>query len=568
MRSICVTAEARFASLLVSPKLPLFLALLAVILTLPSLWVGLQFDDYLLEQSVRESSSPVSAINEMFIFMNGNAQQAHENMNVGTYPWFAVPEGRNAFWRPLSALTHWVDFRFWSHLPVLMHVENILWFALCVFLVTLLYREILPAPAAGLAALFFAVDDAHGYAVGWISNRNVLMAFSFGMLSLLLYHRYMQKAGRHKTISLIGSAAFLALSIFSAEAGMAVAGYLAAYVFVFHRSSPRKWLTLFPHLLVFCGWGYFYRLGNYGGWGTSYIDPVQEMIPFLLAVIERAPVLWLGLLSYPPAELYPFMTNLVIKILWQGAGVILLVFWGIKTYPLVRQNENLQFLLAGAIFSTLLICSSLPANRLLFFVGFGIFAVLAVFLLNVNAHVWVKRPLWFVHLFLATLLLPIMSMSPKLFGNIESAVLSAPVKPTVIIVAAPSAFHADFFRLIRTRYGAESPDRVWYLGSGVSLLQISRPSEKVLVIHAPTGYISGFDSVFRGAGHPMSEGEFVQLNGLQVTVQSLTRDGRPALVTFEFSEPLESQEYQWLIWESNRLVEWQPPEIGRRVEVR
>jgi hypothetical protein len=106
------------------------------------------------------------------------------------------------------------------------------------------------------------------------------------------------------------------------------------------------------------------------------------------------------------------------------------------------------------------------------------------------------------------------------------------------------------------------------LGSGVSLLQISRPSEKVLVIHAPAGYISGFDSVFRGAGHPMSEGEFVQLNGLQVTVQSLTRDGRPALVTFEFSEPLESQEYQWLIWESNRLVEWQPPEIGRRVEVR
>lgn len=568
MRSTHTTAAARFASLLISPKLPQVLALLAVILTLPSLWVGLQFDDYLLEQSVRGSSSPVSAVNEMFIFMKGDVQHAHENMEAGIYPWFALPEGKNAFWRPLSALTHWVDFRFWPHLPVLMHVENILWFALCVFLAALLYREFLPAPAAGLAALFFAVDDGHGYTVGWISNRNVLMAFVFGMLSLWLYHRYMQDAVRNKIILLIGGVACFALSILSAEAGIAVVGYLVAYVWVFHKSLPKNWLALLPHLLVFGIWGYFYRLGDFGGWGTSYIDPLQETLPFLLAVIERAPVLWLGLLLCPPAELYPFMTNLGIKFLWVCAGMGLLVFLGIKLYPLIRQNKNLQFLLAGAGFSILLSCSSLPANRLLFFGGFGGFAVLAVCLLNTTELSWIKRPLWFVHLYLAVVLLPVMSYSPRLYGNIEPAILSAPVRSVVVIVSAPSAFHADFFGLIRTRYGAESPERIWYLGSGLSPMIVDRPSERVLVINVPAGYISGFDSVFRGGDHPMLKGQTVDLNGLQITVQEVTRDGRPAVVRFEFSEPLESQDYQWLIWESNRLVGWQPPEMGHHVEVR
>ncbi len=560
MKTISVI-KGRFDSFLISPHLPFILALLAIFLTLPSLWVGLQFDDYLLEQSVLEAPDAVTAINDMFIFMDGDAQQAKKYMEVGTYPWFTLPEGKNAFWRPLSALTHWLDFQFFPNQPALMHVQNILWFALCVYLAALLYREFLPAPVAGLAALLFAVDDAHGYAVGWISNRNVLMAFAFGLLSLLLYHRYLL---HRKMTLLIGSAACFALSILSAEAGLAVAGYLAAYVLVFHKD----WRTLLPHVLVFGFWAYFYRLGGFGGWGTSYIDPVQEFLPFLQALMERVPVLWVGLFAYPPAELYPFLTHAWLKYLWVGAGVGLIGFLGMKFQPLIKQDKNLQFLLLGTVFSILLNGSSLPANRLLFFAGFGGFAVLAPFLLNVTERYWIKRPSWFVHLYLAVILLPVMSYSPKLYGDIEPAILSAPIKPTVVIVSAPSAFHADFFTLIRARYGAETPERVWYLGAGLSSMTVYRVDENTLVVNAPDGYISGFDAVFRGMGHPMFEGEVIDLNGLQVTVEELSRDFHPTTVTFKFAEPLQSEEYQWLIWESNRLVEWQIPAIGQTVELR
>jgi len=567
MRKTFDAVWGRFVLLLTLPRLPFVLALFAAVLTLPSLWVGLQFDDYLLEQSVREAPSLVSAIDNMFVFMDGDTQQAQMNIEDGTYPWFALPEGKVAFWRPLSALTHWVDFQVFPQSPVWMHLQNILWFGLGVYLVAIVYREFLPAPVAGLAALFFAIDDAHGYAVGWISNRNVLIAFAFGMLSLLLYHRYFKNSGNKKLFLLFGSAICFSLTILSAEAGIAIVGYLLAYCWFLLKSSKWKWLTLIPHLFVFIIWMTFYRMGSYGGWGTSYIDPVRELIPFLLAAFERLPVLTLGFFLYPPAELYPFVTDIWLKYLWVSAGFGLTVFLGLKIYRTIRKNQNLKFLLVGAVFSLHLIGSSLPANRLLFFVGMGGFAALASFLMDGNVQIWVKMPLYVVHLCLAALLLPIMAYSPRLFGEIEPAILSAPIKPTVIIISAPSAFHADFFRLIRSRYGEETPERVWNLGASLSSMTVYRQSENTLVINASNGYISGFDTVFRGSAHPMLKGQIVHLNGLQVTVQAVTPDGRPAMVRFEFAEPLQSAEYQWLIWKSNRLIKWNVPEIGQSVHV-
>ncbi|MFN8435470.1 MAG: hypothetical protein U0V18_15705 [Anaerolineales bacterium] len=567
MKTSFSAVQKRFDLLLVSPRLPFTLALLASLLTIPSLWVGLQFDDYLLEKSVQEAPTLVSAMNKMFIFMDGDVEYAQKNMEDGTYPWFALPEGKVAFWRPLSALTHWVDFYFFPNQPILMHLQNILWFALSVFLVAIFYREFLPAPVAGLAALFFTIDDAHGYAVGWISNRNVLIASVLGVLSLLLYHRSLQTLGSRKLFLWLGSIFCFSLTLLSAEAGMAIVGYFLAYLLFHPKPSKRTWGMLFPHLLVFIMWITFYRTGNFGGWGTSYIDPVREWKPFLLAVIERIPVLGLGFFAYPPAELFPFITTASIKYLWAGTALGLMLLLARSFYPIVRQNKNLQFLLAGAGFSLFLIGSSLPANRLLFFMGMGGFAVLASYLMDVNEHGWLKRPLWFIHLFAAIVLLPIMAYSPKLFGNIEPTILSASIKPTVIVISAPSAFHTDFFRLIRSRYGAESPERVWNLGASLSSMMVYRQSENTLVIKASNGYISGFDTVFRGSAHPLQKRQVINLGDLQITVQDLTPDGRPATVVFEFAEPLQNDDYQWLIWESNRLVEWDVPDIGQSIQI-
>lgn len=539
-----------------SPRLPFFLSLLVLLLTLPSLWVGLQFDDYLLERTLLTAPDRTTALNRAFVFLDGNPLQTQAQMETGELPWWTLPEGRVAFWRPLSALTHWLDFRLWELDPFWMHAQNLLWFGLGVWLAARLYREFLPAPLAGLAALLFAVDDAHGYAVGWLSNRNALLALGFGLLTLLAHHRW-----RTNRIPLWGAAASVsfALGLLSAEAGIAALGYLAAYL-LFLDEAPlcRKWITLLPYLGILLAWSGFYRYGGYGGWGTAYLDPAWEPLVYLWAVVERAPVLWLAQLAYPPAELYPFVTGLWLKTVWWGAGLIGMAGFVWLCLPLLKRDRSLRFWLAGAGLSTLPVCASLPANRLLFFIGLGVFPLLAAWLMDGKSS-GLKRLAWGLHLGLALLLLPFTAYSPKAFGNIETAVLEAPVRPTVVVISAPSAFHADYFRLLRARAGAEIPERVWYLGAGLAPVSIFRQEAQTLVVTAEAGYLSGFETVFRGDAHPLREGESISLNGLQVTVQALNWEGRPRIVRFEFSQPLESDEIQWLTWENGAFVLWQPP---------
>ncbi|HNO94416.1 MAG TPA: hypothetical protein PKJ84_09605, partial [Anaerolineales bacterium] len=100
-----------------------------------------------------------------------------------------------------------------------------------------------------------------------------------------------------------------------------------------------------------------------------------------------------------------------------------------------------------------------------------------------------------------------------------------------------------------------------------SSMMVYRQSENTLVIKASNGYISGFDTVFRGSAHPLQKRQVINLGDLQITVQDLTPDGRPATVVFEFAEPLQNDDYQWLIWESNRLVEWDVPDIGQSIQI-
>ncbi|MBI5295926.1 MAG: hypothetical protein HY869_10650 [Chloroflexi bacterium] len=101
----------------------------------------------------------------------------------------------------------------------------------------------------------------------------------------------------------------------------------------------------------------------------------------------------------------------------------------------------------------------------------------------------------------------------------------------------------------------------------MSPLSVYRQDETTLVVTARDGYISGFDSVFRGGAHPMLRGESVWLNGMQATVRGVTWDGRPSLVEFRFAEPLENPNYQWLVWGADVLLVWRIPNVGETVSV-
>ena len=49
-------------------------------------------------------------------------------MEHGLGVWWAAPNFKIAFWRPLSALTHAIDLALWPKSAALMHLQTVGWF--------------------------------------------------------------------------------------------------------------------------------------------------------------------------------------------------------------------------------------------------------------------------------------------------------------------------------------------------------------------------------------------------------------------------------------------------------
>lgn len=537
-------------------------------LVLPSLGAGLQLDDYLLRSTIHAAPDTGTAINHLFVFMDGDARHARQLMDSGAFPWWALPEGQVAFWRPLAALTHWLDFRGWPTALALMHAQNILWFGALIFAVAAFYRQLIPnAWVAGLAALLYAVDDAHGFAVGWLSNRNALMATFFGVLALSAHHRWRRASGR---VGALVSPLLLAFGLLSAEAALATLAYLIAYALFLERGPTlKRILSLLPYAFVILLWRLAYQRLGFSAWGTAYVDPARESLRYLQALIERGPILMLAQWATPPAELYPYLGGDAARLWWWVAlaGLIALT---LGVLPLLRRDATARFWALGMSLSVLPSASSLPANRLLFFVGLGAMGLLAQWLASRQLPSFVFHLFVGLHLILAPLLLPFTAFSPAWLGNIEPSLNSLPTdnnfaSQTAVIVNAPGFFHTSYLADVRAFNGLPVPVRVRYLAPGLAATRLTRADSRTLVVHPTGGYLTGFDTVFRGDGQPLQLNELIELAGMTITIVEVTPDHRPATVSFQFETPLEDQSLRWFQWQAGRYAPFTPPAIGETV---
>ena len=167
---------------------------LAVALAAPSITTGLSADDWL-QSMVARGQHPVAGLPDsrfdLFSFVGHGAGNTRAEMNVGVLPWWTDPDGQAGVLAPAVR----------AHAPGrLTPVARLagaharaepLWFALALAAVAAFYRRFFAAfggtPAGGvawaggLAALLYAIDDAHGPAVGWVANRNAMIAVAAAM---------------------------------------------------------------------------------------------------------------------------------------------------------------------------------------------------------------------------------------------------------------------------------------------------------------------------------------------------------------------------------------------------
>jgi hypothetical protein len=577
-----------FARWMNHPRLGIHLVVLATVLLLPSFWIGWQLDDhthrFVLLGEGGEEMTPIEA----FSILTGDSDFNRELIDAGHLPWWTDEEYRIAFFRFLTVLTMWLDYRLWPDSPALMHVHNMLWFAALALAVVAIYRRFHGwSTIAGLAALLYVLDDARALPAAWIANRNSLLATLFGVLCIWAHVRWRRSGW--KPGAFLGPL-LLALALASAEIGLAAAGYLLAHALFLDRGTPlRRLAALIPNGVVLLIWVIVYRAFGFGVYGSGmYIDPVRSPIAFLDALLYRGPFLLMGQWTPLAADGGSFLAPDAQRVAWTIAVFVALVL-AAALWPLLRRDPQARFWATGMVLALVPVSAAFPSNRLLMFVSFGGASLLAQFLVGIFSDAeWVPdRRAWKLparclayvlvpcHLLIAPLSMPLGPLTTWYLGETEKvAAASVPSDPAIasqdlVVVNSPDyLIYVAHIPTLAHLEGRPYAARMRALAPGPVPLAVTRIDERSLDIRMEDGLFYGpLGCLFRDVERPLRAGDRFDLDGMIVTVVEVLEDGSPVEARFEFSLPLEDPSLRWIRWDDDRYVPFAPPPVGETVEL-
>jgi hypothetical protein len=559
--------------------------LVALVLAAPSVTTGFVADDDVQQIIARGEGAALglpSSRLELFTFVSGDPARTRRLVDAGLLPWSTDLTARLAFFRPLSSLTHVADAIVAPGSAVVAHLHNLLWFALALAAVAFVYRALLgPGVVSGLAFLLYAIDDAHGPAVGWIANRNALVALALGLPSLALHHLWRRDGARWAALA---APAALGLGLLGGEAGVGALGYLAAYALHVERGPARARLaTLLPAALVVAVWLAAHHALGYGASGSGvYLDPVREPGDFAAAVATRMPFLLAGQLAGPWsdfAELYFHLSPslwvvMLVVAAAAGAGVAALarpvVARDAKTAPMARMFAT------GLVLAAVPVCATFPADRLLTGVGVGGMGLVAMILTDGArrtsraARVGVGA-LVTIHLLLAP---PLALLRSRSMATVDrplaraSETLARAVPDldgaTVALLSTPSDAFAAYLQYRRAARREPRPARLVALYAGGRAVTITRVDERTLRVRPERGFFEAIsERMVRSPRRWPRVGERLSSATVTVEITAALPDGRPAEARFVFSRPLE--ELRWARWTDEGYVAAAPPAVGATI---
>ncbi len=601
-------------------RLPVILASLAVLISLPTLFSGFGPLDDLRHRSklldparlppqmtdtamVPENSARLTTVvNELHsnVYTKDKVQKQKD---YGVLPWWTHEDYKASNYRPLDSFTHWLDYRLYPDTPALIHLHNVLWFGLVIFLVTILYKKFLaPAWLAGLAAVLYLLDDSNCIPAAWIANRNLLTALAFTVLTILAHHKWRRDSS---IIAAFVSLLCLVCSLLATEAGIAAFAYLFAYAVAIDRARWfKRALSLLPALVVIILWRLLYSHLGHGAFTSGFIlDPPREPLRFAWLLLVRAPVLLFAQWTPFPADMFGFLFPPE-QIYGWCIAVLFLVILTVVFIPLLIKDHLARFWLLAMLCCAVPICASATMNRNLLFVAIGAFGLTAQFVgavLTNETYLLKSRfrkiasigMLWFLlfsHIVLSAvgrIANPIIRSSVQ--NGFEAAMqIGSPPgleNKTVVFINCPNPFAVSYLPPYRAHHNLPLPKNIRIIATGFNMYFLRRIEPNTLHLSLYKGnilqnykrttawsvnFFKMFTESFRDFdAFPISPGDKFELSGFTAEVIEVDKTGRPTKVIYQFDRPLDDASLVWLQWDwlEKRYHTFQMPRNRRRITI-
>ena len=530
----------------------------------PSLFAGFNLEDHF-------ARGNPGAPWDLFRIGDHGADSLAPFVDIGVLPWWTPLSAGLSVFRPTTSLTVALEQALWPETPLLMHAANLALFAALVLAVGALYRRLHRGTAvwvSGLATLMFALDDAHGMPVGWLSGRHHVLGALFGVLALWAFDRW-------RADGWAPGAAFApvlaGLATVSSEVGGCVAAYVLAYALTID-SAPRgrAWLAAAPTLTTVFGLRLGTTLLGYGLWGTQIAnDPWRDPLAFLAGAPDRFAALTFGQWGWVPSDLWILVPP------GQGRGALIAaaaVFIGLMAfaiYPVFRRSRTARFWALGAALTMFAVTDVFPQDRLLMLAGVGAFAVIAQFIAAFVDHPeWWAPGFWtrgrarflawswvVIHIGVAGVLLVPRSVTAQLLGGsferLADELPANTVGQDVVIVRAPDAWSVGATGAILRSRGQPAPRRIVALYAGSQEVSVTGAKAGVRITPRGGFFADALAAAYLGDGSPSAR-TAGPIN-LRYTDGTLDATWRAPVRLF--------------VWDESGYHEFQPPAVGESVQL-
>ncbi len=238
-------------------------------------------------------------------------------------------------YQPLSWLTLALDYTVWGLNPFGYHLTNLLFHVGNAVLVFLLARRFLPAAAAVLATLLWAVHPLRVESVAWITERRDVQSSFFLLLTVVLYLHAHQGTPENRRRVLIAALAAYLLSLLSRALGVTL-----------------------PVILLLLDWWPLRRVGGDRGWSDAAARRVyaEKLLFCVPAVVFAA----LAPVAQAASKAAMTLEELTLRERFAQAGYGLVFYlwktvWPLGLAPLYELREPLPLLTAKYLLPAVLI---------------------------------------------------------------------------------------------------------------------------------------------------------------------------------------------------------------------